>query len=103
MVLSLGLTNDIEVRILQIGFNTEDISFSKGQQQQLLELLNADRINYMGEVDASVPLKTVLNIKFNEITAKIIEEMYAQGRFYPDLDYDVEMTKKSKEAPSISF
>jgi hypothetical protein len=31
----------------------------------------------MGDVDPSVPLKTVMNIKFNEITHKKIEEMYA--------------------------
>ena len=39
-------------------------------------LLNADRINFMGEVDPKVPLKTVLDINFRQISAKEVEELY---------------------------
>jgi len=49
-----------------------------------LSLLNADRINFMGEVDPKIPLKTLLNLNYEEITSKDIEEMYKQELYYPE-------------------
>jgi len=89
MVVSLGLTDDIEVRIQSIGFNTGDISIGKEEEHQLSDLLNSDRINYMGEIDPSIPLKTILNVNFHQITHKQIEQMYTDGRYYPDPDLDM--------------
>jgi hypothetical protein len=57
----------------------------------------------MGDVDPSVPLKTVLNVNFNQVTHSQIENMYTEGRYYPDPDIDLSNNKKSKEAPSLSF
>ncbi len=36
----------------------------------MMNLLNSDRINILGEIDKTVPLKTVLDMDFLEITAK---------------------------------
>jgi hypothetical protein len=60
MVVSLGLTGDLEVQIRQIDNSTSKVVVSPLQQAQIESLLNADRINFMGEVDLNVPLKTTL-------------------------------------------
>jgi len=38
----------------------------------------------MGEVDPKIPLKTLLNLNYEEITSKDIEEMYKQELYYPE-------------------
>jgi hypothetical protein len=39
---------------------------------QIITILNNDRINFMGEIDESVPLKTVLDLDLKEVTVKEI-------------------------------
>lgn len=70
MVISFGLTGDLELQIIKIDNNTADFGVSPLQQNQIESLLNADRINFMGEVDANVPLKTTLEMDFKELTSK---------------------------------
>lgn len=41
-----------------------------------MSTLNADRINYMGDIDENIPLKTVIDIDFWEITPKEVEHLY---------------------------
>lgn len=60
MVISFGLTGDMEIHIKLIDNSTSEFIVSSVQQSQIESLLNADRINFMGEVDPNVPLKTTL-------------------------------------------
>ena len=72
MAISIGLTDDYEIRIKKIGFETGNIGVSKVLIDQMIIALNNDRINFMGEIDQSVPLKTVLDFDLKEVTAKEI-------------------------------
>lgn len=105
MRLTLGLTDDIEMRIEKIGFASADYSVSQMQENQIVNLLNADRINFMGEIDPKVPLKTVLNFDFQEITPKEIDELFKEGQYYPDArdDGGDKKGKEEKDAPSLTF
>jgi hypothetical protein len=73
MAISFGLTGDLEVQIRQIDNTASDVLVSPLQQKQIESLLNADRINFMGEVDPAVPLKTTLEMDFKELTPREIE------------------------------
>ena len=70
LVLSLGMTDDTELIVEKIGFSSGNITFSAIDYEQMTSLLNADRINYLGEIDKSVPLKSVVDLDFREISAK---------------------------------
>ena len=63
-VISLGLTEDVELIIEKIGYSSGSISFSDENYHQMNSLLNTDRINYLGEVDPTVPLKTIVDFDF---------------------------------------
>ena len=76
LVISLGMTDDIELIIEKIGFSSGNITFSAIDYEQIISLLNADRINYLGEVDKNVPLKSVVDLDFREISVKEVEELF---------------------------
>jgi hypothetical protein len=76
MVISFGLTGEMEVHIKLIDNSAADFIVSRVQQNQIESLLNADRINFMGEIDESIPLKTTVEMDFKEITPKEVEEMF---------------------------
>ena len=70
----------------------------------MASLLNADRINYLGEVDKTVPLKSVVDMDFREISAKEVEELFEDGQYYPEFkDEGMAKGKKDKEVPSLTF
>ena len=64
-------------------------------------MLNIDRINFMGEVDQKVPLKTILDLDFRQVSAQEIEGLFNDGQYYPE--FKEESVKKEKEAPLITF
>ena len=70
------MTDDTELLIEKIGFSSGNVTFSATDYEQMTSMLNADRINYLGEIDKSVPLKSVVDMDFREITAKEVEELY---------------------------
>jgi len=72
MVMGIGLTEDYEIRITKIGFEGGNILVPKMLTDQIITILNNDRINFMGEIDESVPLKTVLDLDLKEVTVKEI-------------------------------
>lgn len=51
MAISIGLTDDYEIRIKKIGFETGNIGVPKVLIDQMIIALNNDRINFMGEID----------------------------------------------------
>ena len=51
MLIDLGFTEDIQLRIDKVGFSSGPIHFSDVDYDQMVNLLNADRINYLGEID----------------------------------------------------
>lgn len=73
MVLNFGFSSNYELRIVKIGYSTGNIPVSSKTVEEMTNLLNTDRINFMGEVDPKIPLKTVQDFDFKEITAKEIE------------------------------
>jgi hypothetical protein len=70
MVMNIGLNDETELRIEKIGFETNSFAVSQLECEEIMNSLNSDRLNFMGEIDKSVPLKTVIDMDFYEITAK---------------------------------
>jgi hypothetical protein len=103
MLATIGLTEDYELRIDRVGFNLGTLSFPEASYSQMMSLLNSDRVNYMGEVDSKIPLKTVTDIDFREVSPKEIEELYKEGQYYPEFKDEGARGAKDKEAPSLTF
>lgn len=72
MVLNFGFTSNYELRIVKVGYNTGNIPISSKTVEEMGKLLNTDRINFMGEIDPKIPLKTVLDFDFQEVNPKDI-------------------------------
>jgi hypothetical protein len=102
MAISFGLTGDMEIHIKQIDNSASEFVVSSVQQNQIESLLNADRINFMGEVDPAVPLKTTLEMDFKELTVREIEDMVKDRTYYP-LRETMMVKSEKKDAPSLSF
>ena len=83
MVVGFGLTEQFELKIEAVGPHTADLHFDDQQLTQVEGLLNADRINFLGEVDQSVPVKSVIGLDYRQVTAKEVDQLYQEGAYYP--------------------
>lgn len=79
MVISFGLTEEWCVEVKKVGFNCGNLMIDGRQIRELETVLNADRIDFLGDIDPKVPIKTILNMDYRVITPKDIDDLYLAG------------------------
>lgn len=49
--MNIGLNDETELRIEKIGFETNSFAVSQLECEEMMNSLNSDRLNFMGEID----------------------------------------------------
>lgn len=88
--IKIGLTDQYELHVIKA--TPDDIQ--EHQIKELAALLNTDRINYLGEIDQSIPEKIIFDIPINEVKINDIQTWFNKGFNY-DGKNDFVAIKKS--------